>query len=188
MYFQPDSIQSRMANSGFLYNKSSGTEAIHLNLLPTQAWNLSIKFCRQINPIQHTLWAHNPKQHLAKLWMLDLIVTLSHRAAHSSLNTFVVYTVKYMHTSLQKQGPKGNGYKGLESCSCLSKLFKMAPGVEYVSLESQFMPTWLGLSMPAKSHWKILKTLEICWKKKVLLTKDVSLSCIDFQLWLEETL
>lgn len=48
----------------------------------------------------------------------------------------------------------GNVHKGLESCSFLSKMLKMAPRVEYMSLEFQFrdLPTWLGLSVPAKEH------------------------------------
>lgn len=46
----------------------------------------------------------------------------------------------------------GNGYKGLENGTYLSKMLKTAPRVEYTSLESQFrdLVTQIGLSVPAK--------------------------------------
>lgn len=81
----------------------------------------------------------------------------------------------------------GNGYKGLESCSYLSKMLKMAPRVEYVSLESQFRGTAWAFSA-SKITLKNIKHVRNVLKEKVILTKDVSLSCIDFQLWVEETL
>lgn len=68
-----------------------------------------IKFCRQFSPIQHNLGAVSYKnlnsEFNSNFKSPDCLQSCS------LLNTFIVYTIKYMHTSLQKQGPKGNGWE-----------------------------------------------------------------------------
>lgn len=151
---------------------------------------LSLKASHFLIPIQHNLRVHNSKLCLTKIQVLDLTGTWSHS---QSLNTFPVYTIKYTHTSFQERGPKGNGWGWMEGPG---ELFLLVRDVKNGSKSGIYIPgapaqgsgdTGWAFSA-SKVTLRNIKRVRSMLKGKVILTRDVSLSCIDFQLWVEETL
>lgn len=98
-----------------------------------------------------------------------------------------------MHTSLQKQGPTGNGWEWIWGPGELYLLVqdvkngsKSRIHISGVPVQGSANTVWASIA--SKRTLKDIKHVRNMLKGKVILTKNVSLSCMDFQLWVEATL